>query len=106
MSKGEVPGKYRLPIVSQETVEAFYAEGKANPIDYGRRLEEFKAKLIAENPQLCRHISAELSKYPSELHALIFGTMVSALLMVERQGMANLLNTSIINTEGPTTNSS
>jgi hypothetical protein len=87
--------KIGLPIVSEQTVEAFYAVGRADPVDYGRRLEEFKTKLLSDNQQLCRHIGAELNKYPADLQATIFGTVVSTLSIIEHQARADMLNSTI-----------
>ena len=81
-----------LPIVSAETVGLFYAVGTASPEDYGQRLNEFKLQLIAENSQLCLHIEAEVSKYPPELHQLVFGSIASTLMLLQDQAIADYTN--------------
>ncbi len=88
-----------IPTVSETTLRAFHSDAQANPIAYGQRSETFKNDLIKENPNLCRLIASELSKYPPELHTRIFGSIINTLLLIATQARADQLSSTFTSQE-------
>ena len=74
-----------LPVVSAKTIAAIQHvySGKT----WGRQLEEARARLLQENPQLVRFIERQVGKFPLEFHNAIFEVVVGTLTVLEHQAM-------------------
>ena len=99
-------GEGYIPTVSKATVKTFYADAKADPVAYEKRLEELKTRLMDENFELARHIVSELKRYPDHLQPDIFASIVSTLLIIEKQARANRLSATFTTVESSDTQNS
>jgi hypothetical protein len=89
-----------LPIVSQDTVSSIW-QHYTTVESWGEHLEEVKARLVKENPNLVKFIESQVSKYPPTLHNSMFEVVVSTVAVLESQAEANKLS-SQFNLDEPT----
>jgi hypothetical protein len=85
--------KSGLPIVTRETFDGNVQSHQTGERQWGKRLEETKKRLIAEQPILAMYLDSKMSGYTPELKIAIAEAAIGMYSLLEQQAQVDSLKT-------------
>lgn len=88
-----------MPKVTEETVKTIFDSHTKGTENWGQHLENVKARLIEEQPNLTKFIESQVGKYPPELHQALFEIAMATYGVLEQQANSNQMSSSFSTTQ-------